>query len=121
MFKKLTLFGATLAMGAGAIVPATAADAQRWRGNPYEERFYDREFRGFDGRYRARPPRRCSNGTTGAIVGAIAGGLLGRVIDNRGDRAVGTILGGAGGALAGRAIDRNGARAAEWEGRCVRW
>lgn len=52
---------------------------------------------------------RCRNdGTTGTIVGAIAGGLIGNGVAGRGDRALGTVLGGGAGALAGRAIDRDG-------------
>lgn len=47
------------------------------------------------------------NGTTGAIVGAIAGGLLGNGIAGDGDRTLGAIVGGAAGALAGRAIERS--------------
>ena len=48
-----------------------------------------------------------SNGTTGLIVGAAGGALVGRAIDTHGERATGTILGAVGGALAGRAIDRS--------------
>ena len=55
------------------------------------------------GRYRCKR----SNGTTGLIVGAAGGALLGRAIDTRGERATGTILGAAAGALVGRSIDRN--------------
>ena len=51
---------------------------------------------------------RCSSGTGGTIIGAIAGGLLGRSIDTRGDRALGTVLGAGAGALAGNAIGRSG-------------
>lgn len=52
--------------------------------------------------------RRCKSGTTGAIIGAVAGGLLGReVVGRYGDRTAGAIVGGAAGALAGRAITRN--------------
>ncbi|MGD9811122.1 MAG: glycine zipper 2TM domain-containing protein [Sphingobium sp.] len=61
----------------------------------------DYVWRGDDGRYRCKR----SDGTTGLIVGAAAGALLGRAIDTRGDRATGTILGAAGGALLGKAID----------------
>lgn len=66
----------------------------------------DSVWRGNDGRYYCRR----SNGTTGLIIGAAAGALLGRSIDTRGDRALGTLLGGAGGALLGREIDRGGVR-----------
>ena len=55
------------------------------------------------GRYRCKRP----NGTTGLIVGAAGGALVGRAIDTRGERATGTILGAAAGALLGRHIDRN--------------
>ena len=60
-----------------------------------------KEWRGRDGRTYCRK----SDGTTGLIVGAAGGALLGRAIDTRGDRATGTILGAAGGALLGKEID----------------
>ena len=66
----------------------------------------DRIYRGQDGRYYCRRP----DGTTGLIVGGIAGGVLGNIIAPGDSRTLGTILGAAGGAVAGRAIDRNGAR-----------
>lgn len=66
----------------------------------------DRIYRGQDGRYYCRR----SDGTTGLIVGGIAGGVLGNIIAPGDSRTLGTILGAAGGAVAGRAIDRNGAR-----------
>jgi hypothetical protein len=50
---------------------------------------------------------RRSDGTTGLIIGAAGGALIGRAIDTRGDRALGTILGAAGGAILGRQIDRD--------------
>ncbi|HEX8485029.1 glycine zipper 2TM domain-containing protein [Sphingomonas sp.] len=124
MLKQLSLTAAALAMGATALVPATAS-AQRYdhgryeraygnayqdgynRRDGYEQRGYNnRTYRGDRGYYRNRN-QRCNSGTTGTIVGAIAGGLLGRSIDSRGDRATGTILGGAAGALAGRAVGRS--------------
>jgi outer membrane lipoprotein SlyB len=58
------------------------------------------------GRYRCKR----ANGTTGLIVGAAGGALLGRAVDTRGERTTGTILGAAAGALIGRSIDRNRAR-----------
>ena len=116
MIKKLSLIGATLAMTTVAIAPAEA----QYRGRYDDRGQYAREYRGNDSAYRYREQRRCSNGTTGAIIGAIAGGLLGRVIDRGGDRSVGTLLGAGGGALAGRAIERDGAKQAAYEGRCSR-
>ena len=55
------------------------------------------------GRLRCKRP----NGTTGLIVGAAGGALIGRAIDTRGERATGTILGAAAGALLGREVQRN--------------
>ncbi len=49
---------------------------------------------------------RRDNGTTGLVIGAGVGALLGRTIDTRGDRTVGTVLGAIGGGLLGREIDR---------------
>jgi hypothetical protein len=51
--------------------------------------------------------RRCHGGTSGAIIGAIAGGLLGNAVAGYGNRAAGTIIGGGAGALAGNAIGRD--------------
>ena len=51
-----------------------------------------------------------SNGTTGLIVGAAGGALIGRAIDTRGERATGTILGAAAGALLGREVERSRTR-----------
>ena len=62
-----------------------------------------RVWRGDDGRYYCRK----QDGTTGLLVGAAVGGLLGREVAGRGgDRTLGAILGAAGGALLGRSIDR---------------
>lgn len=63
-------------------------------------------YRDSDGRYYCKR----DDGTTGTIVGAIAGGVLGNIIAPGGSKTLGTILGGAGGALAGRAIDKNDVR-----------
>ncbi|AJR25897.1 MULTISPECIES: glycine zipper 2TM domain-containing protein [Sphingobium] len=63
-------------------------------------------YRDNDGRYYCKR----DDGTTGTIVGAIAGGVLGNIIAPGGSKTLGTILGGAGGALAGRAIDKNDVR-----------
>lgn len=49
---------------------------------------------------------RRDNGTTGLVIGAGVGALLGRTVDTRGDRTVGTVLGAIGGGLLGREIDR---------------
>lgn len=46
------------------------------------------------------------DGTTGTIVGGVAGGLLGRAIDGGRRRTVGTLIGAGVGALLGRGIER---------------
>ena len=93
MRKTLTgLVAASLAIPA-IHAPATARD------KPY----YDgKMWRDSEGRLRCKRP----NGTTGLIVGAAGGALVGRAIDTRGERATGTILGAAAGALLGREIER---------------
>lgn len=79
------------------------------RGDYYGEPVYanTRIWRGGDGRYYCRR----SNGTTGLLIGAAGGALLGREVAGRyGDRTLGAILGAAGGAILGRAIDRGNTR-----------
>ena len=87
------------------------------RGERHRERYYDsyrqsrydqpvyqnsRVWRGNDGRYYCHR----SDGTTGLIIGAAGGALLGReVAGRRGDRTLGAILGGAAGALLGKSLD----------------
>lgn len=86
-------------------------DAGRYyrEGPQYRERTLsrrDRIYRGQDGRYYCRR----SDGTTGLIVGAIAGGMLGNAITRGDSKLLGTIIGmGVGGAI-GQAIDRGEAR-----------
>jgi hypothetical protein len=63
----------------------------------------ERIYRGRDGRYYCKR----NDGTTGLIVGAVAGGVLGNLIDGGHSRAAGTILGAIAGGAAGRAIERN--------------
>jgi hypothetical protein len=59
----------------------------------------DMVYRGHDGRYYCRR----NDGTTGLVIGAIGGGLLGNAV---GGNTLGTLLGAGGGALLGRSIDR---------------
>jgi len=66
----------------------------------------ERVYRGQDGRYYCRR----SNGSTGLIVGALAGGVLGNVIAPGKSEVLGTVIGAGAGAVAGQAIDRNSAR-----------
>lgn len=66
----------------------------------------DRIYRGSNGNYYCRR----DDGTTGLIIGAVGGGILGNVIAPGDSKTLGTILGGGLGAIAGRAIDRDGVR-----------
>jgi hypothetical protein len=66
----------------------------------------DRVYAGDDGRYYCRR----NDGTTGLIVGAAGGGILGNVIDGGHSRTVGTLLGAAAGALVGKSVDQNNAQ-----------
>lgn len=63
-----------------------------------------RIYRGNDNRYYCRR----SDGTTGLIVGAAVGGLLGNQIAQGQSNLLGTLIGGGAGALLGREIDRGG-------------
>jgi hypothetical protein len=127
MMKKIGLIGAALATVAGGTLAAAPANAQYYGGyssrgyygnrNYYGNRHYaDRYGTGYYGNrsyygrhsyaYRCR-----GNGTTGTILGAIVGGLLGdAAVGRRGDGTAGAIVGAGVGALAGRAIDRSGDR-----------
>jgi len=63
----------------------------------------DRIYRGGDGRYYCRR----NDGTTGLVIGALAGGLLGNAV---GGNTLSTLLGAGGGALLGQSIDRGNVR-----------
>jgi uncharacterized protein YozE (UPF0346 family) len=77
-----------------------------YRSGNYQERVLTRDervYRGEDGRYYCKR----SDGTTGLIVGAAAGGLFGNIIAGRRSSTVGTLLGAIAGGAAGASIDRN--------------
>lgn len=94
----LGLSALAVALPSVAVFPTSAAEARR--------HYQYREWRGRDGRVYCRK----SNGTTGLVVGGVAGALVGRTIDTGGDRTIGTLGGAALGALAGRAIERDTGR-----------
>lgn len=79
-------------------------DDRRYRERRLSEN--DRIYRGENGQYYCRR----SDGTTGLIVGAVAGGVLGNIIAPGRSDTLGTILGAIAGGAAGRAIDRNDVR-----------
>ncbi len=80
----------------------------RRAGRNYDEPIYrdTRIWRGRDGRYHCRK----EDGTTGLLIGAGVGALIGNEVAGRGDRTLGAILGAAGGAILGRSIDRSNSR-----------
>lgn len=61
----------------------------------------DRIYRGSDDRYYCRR----DDGTTGLIVGGVAGAVLGNIIAPDGWKTVGTIIGGGAGAVLGKEVD----------------
>jgi hypothetical protein len=79
-----------------------AARYYRTRGyRPYRLGRNDRIYRGSDNRYYCRR----DDGTTGLIVGGMAGGVLGSIIAPGDSKTLGAILGAGAGALIGREID----------------
>ena len=90
MRKTMLVFAA--ASLAVPVIPAQAADGY----------YHGKTWRDSSGRLRCHRP----NGTTGLIVGAAGGALIGHAIDSHGERATGTIIGAAAGALVGREIER---------------
>ena len=92
----LALSAATLTIPAMPAV-ALAKDNGYYQGRTWQDA---------QGRTRCRR----SNGTTGLIVGAAGGALIGRAIDTRGERTTGTVLGAAAGALLGRHVERSRSR-----------
>ena len=84
--------------------PAGSYDAyHHYRsGSQYHRRHLTRNdtiYRGSDGRYYCKR----NDGTTGLVIGGIAGGLLGNAVAGG---TLGTLVGAGGGALLGRSIDR---------------
>ena len=127
MLKKI-LISTAIAASALTAMPAAAEAQSRYgyqnrndsgyynQGQRYDRRYdqrYDRRYqnqRYQNQRYGNYYGQRCSNGSTGTIIGAIAGGLLGREVAGRGDRTLGAILGAGAGALVGREVGRNDCR-----------
>jgi hypothetical protein len=117
--RKRLIAAATFAAVVLPCLPA-AADPPPWapahgrrahEAQAYDSRGYyveprpitraDYVWRGHDGRYYCRR----SNGTTGLVIGAGVGALVGHELAG-GDRTLGTIVGAAAGGLLGREIDR---------------
>lgn len=66
----------------------------------------DRIYRGMDGQYYCRR----SDGTTGLVVGAAVGAILGNILSRGDSNLLGTLLGATAGALLGQEIDRGDLR-----------
>lgn len=66
----------------------------------------DRVYVGQDGRYYCRR----SDGTTGLIIGGLAGGALGAAIAPGGSGLLGALIGGVGGAALGKSVDNKEVR-----------
>lgn len=85
---------------------------RRYRGRNYDRNYGEpvyrntRIWRGRNGQYHCQK----ENGTTGLLIGAAVGGLVGNEVAGRGDRTLGAIIGAAGGAILGRTIDRSNSR-----------
>lgn len=97
----LAAAAAAVAVPTTLVVPTESVQAQSryYRNGTYTGPVWrDRQ-----GRYRCRR----GNGTTGLIVGAAGGALVGRAIDTHGSRATGTIVGAVAGALIGREVQRS--------------
>src|SRR5690242_20539968 len=103
IMRKLVMALGLVAVAAptALVLPASSADAQHYRHHRPHHNYKYREWRGRDGRMYCRK----TDGTTGTIVGGVAGALLGRSVDTHGDRTTGTVLGAAGGALVGHSLD----------------
>lgn len=105
----IALSAIAVAIPTAIALPAPAAEARAYdykagySADQQRRRSTYKEWRGRDGRRYCRKP----NGTTGLVVGGVAGALVGRSIDTSGDRTAGTLLGAAAGALAGREVERS--------------
>ena len=95
------------------IAPGVPALAGKNNRNDDNSRYYAQDgsysgptWRGNDGRTYCRK----RDGTTGLVVGAVAGALVGRAIDRHGERATGTIVGAVAGAVVGREVERSANR-----------
>lgn len=88
MRKAIFAFSALALSVPVATLPAAPASAQNYK-----------VYKGRDGRYYCRK----TGGTTGAVVGGVAGALLGSAVGGTGA----TIVGAGAGALGGRAIERS--------------
>jgi len=95
--RTFFLSAAALALSLPAVPQAASARSH------HQSYYQGKVWRDSHGRLRCKRP----NGTTGLIIGAAGGALVGRAIDTHGERATGTIIGAAAGALIGRSVERS--------------
>ena len=86
--RKTMLALAAASMTIPVVALPTAADAQTYRGRSYSSTYCKKR-----------------SGTTGTVVGAVGGGLLGHAVAGG---TAGTLIGAGAGALLGRHVERNG-------------
>ncbi len=96
--QKLLMATAALALAVPVAPDAAVAHSTRY--------YNGKVWKDSKGRLRCKRP----DGTTGLIIGAAGGALVGRAIDTHGERATGTIIGAAAGALLGRSVERSRVR-----------
>lgn len=119
--KALFKTAALALAGTATLATAMPAEARDHRRDRYEQSYrYDRYNRGYSNHYAYGEPAyrntrvwrgrdgnvycQKKDGTTGLIIGAAAGALLGREVDGGYDRTLGTVLGAAAGALLGKEV-----------------
>lgn len=92
--KKIAAISATALALVSAAAVATPSFAQ-----PY----------GY-GAYEACRAKKSDKGTTGAVIGGLAGAVLGSQVAGRGDRTEGAVIGGLAGVLLGNTVGRSSAK-----------
>jgi hypothetical protein len=95
--KKIAAISATALTLVGAAAVATPTFAQ-----PY----------GY-GAYEACRAKKSDSGTTGAVIGGLAGAVLGSQVAGRGDRTEGALIGGLAGVLLGNTVGRSSAKSSD--------
>ena len=100
IFAKSALAGCAgiMALSAAAAIPSFASAQSGYYGNSYDNSYYD-------------PCRRAASdrGTTGGVIGALAGAAIGSNVAARNARTEGAVLGGLVGAAAGAKIGKDSA------------
>jgi len=95
MKRIVALSAAALAVVAAGTAVATPSLARDYRGYGY----YDDACR----------TSKTNKGTAGAVIGGLAGAVLGSNVAGRGDRTEGAVIGGVAGALIGNGVGRSSA------------